>query len=102
MGMSTQVILRVISSIPAGKVMSYGQVAKAAGITNGARQVVRALHSQSRSHDLPWWRVIRSDGRIGLPEDAGGAMQRSMLEAEGIEFDPSGRVKLAIYAYKDL
>lgn len=49
--------------------MSYRDVAHLAGLSNGARQVSSfALHVQK--YGLPWWRVVRSDRTIGLPEPA--------------------------------
>lgn len=100
MNQSTIAIVELIASIPSGKVMSYGRVAAAAGIPNGARLVVRVLNSMSRAEDLPWWRVLRSDGSIGLSEDGGGALQRAMLEAEGVVFGPSGKTDLARFGHQ--
>ena len=99
MNSSTQAILDHIGAIPPGRVMGYARVAEAAGIAHGARLVVRILHTQSEARDLPWWRVVRSDGKIGLPEDSGGAMQRSMLEAEGVVFDASGKIDLKRFGH---
>jgi len=79
-------IIEIIRSIPFGRVMSYGQIAAAAGIPHGARAVVRLLHASSGKYDLPWWRVVRSDGRIALPELSGGYQQRDLLEQEGVIF----------------
>lgn len=79
-------IIKVIKGIPYGKVMSYKEVTRRAGIPNGARYVARILHSSSEKHQLPWHRVIRRDGRIALPPERGGALQKSMLQAEGVIF----------------
>ncbi len=79
-------IIAVILSIPKGQVMSYGQVALLAGLPNGARTVARILHSSSRKHNLPWWRLVRSNGEIALPMDAGGALQKELLSKEGVVF----------------
>lgn len=91
---TTDLIVEVIQSIPAGKVLSYGGVARLAGIPNGARMVVRVLHSSSGKHDLPWWRVIRSDGSIAITADCGGDEQRERLLGEGVAFLPDGRVDM--------
>ena len=56
----TERVINIIKSIPIGKVMSYGQIAKVAGSPRGARQVVRILHSMSEKHKLPWHRVINA------------------------------------------
>lgn len=74
--------------------MSYGAVASAAGVSNGARSVVRVLHSMSRTEGLPWHRVIRSDGKIALPRGGGFELQKALLEAEGIIVSEDGRVRI--------
>ncbi len=52
-------VLQVVSLIPPGRVMSYGDVAEYLG-AGGPRQVGRAM---SRSAgDVPWWRVLHADG----------------------------------------
>jgi len=76
-------VVRAIADIPAGAVLSYGEVACLAGSPRAARQVVRTLNTQSKAHNLPWHRVVGKGLEIRLPEDSGGALQRSLLEAEG-------------------
>lgn len=97
MSPETERVLAVLSALPKGRVASYGQVAAAAGIPNGARLVARVLHSMSRTHGLPWHRVIRSDGTIALREGEGFELQRTLLEAEGVAVDGRGRVDLSRY-----
>lgn len=92
---STAEIIAAIRAIPPGKVASYAQVARLAGLPNGARQVARVLHSCSGKHDLPWWRVLRSSGGIALPDEAGGSEQRALLLAEGVVFRSDRMVDLA-------
>ena len=92
-------IIEIIKSIPEGKVSSYRDVALAAGLPNGARQTVRVLHSLSKKHDLPWHRVIRSNGTIALREGEGRELQITLLNAEGVELAPSGRVDMSCYGY---
>ncbi len=79
----TEDVLEIIKMIPAGKVMTYGQIAAYAGNPRGARQVSRILHSMSLAHKLPWHRVINSKGSISLTGEA-GFIQGSMLSDEGI------------------
>lgn len=79
----TSRVVRVVSEIPEGSVLSYGEVAELAGNPRAARQVVRTLNTQSRSHGLPWHRVLGKGSVIRLPEESGGALQRSLLEKEG-------------------
>jgi methylated-DNA-protein-cysteine methyltransferase-like protein len=79
----TERVIAVISNIPFGKVMTYGQIAAYAGNPRGARQVSRILHSLSEKYDLPWHRVINSKGGISLTGE-GGFMQGELLSREGI------------------
>lgn len=76
-------VLDIIKNIPFGKVMTYGQIAAYAGSPRGARQVSRILHSMSEKHNLPWHRVINSQGSISLTGEP-GFIQGEMLSQEGI------------------
>ena len=92
MTLSTIRIIEVIKAIPKGKVSSYKDVALAAGLPNGARQTVRVLHSLSEKYDLPWHRVIRSNGTIALREGEGRELQIELLRSEGVVVSADGRV----------
>jgi methylated-DNA-protein-cysteine methyltransferase-like protein len=92
----TERIVQAIKAIPAGRVSTYRDLARAAGLINGARQVVRVLHSLSRSRGLPWHRVIRADGSIAL-RGADRELQIGLLRAEGVEVTGSGQVDLVRY-----
>lgn len=96
---SSQRIIEVLRGIPRGRVSSYGAVAAPAGLRNGARQVARLLHSSSGKEDLPWFRVVRSDGSIALGEGCGLEEQAARLESEGVEVGSGGRVDLARYGW---
>jgi methylated-DNA-protein-cysteine methyltransferase related protein len=97
---STTRIITVLKSIPVGKVASYGLVASLAGLSNGARQVVRVLHSSSEKECLPWHRLVRKDGRIALPPGEGFELQRGLLEAEGVEVSREGRIDLERFGWQ--
>jgi len=85
-------ILRVIRAIPAGQVAGYGEVAARAGLPGRARLVARVLGG-NEDPDLPWHRVLRSDGRIAMPEGSRGWREQSQrLRAEGVQVE-RGRVK---------
>jgi methylated-DNA-protein-cysteine methyltransferase-like protein len=92
---STERIKAALRAIPPGRVSTYGAVAGAAGLVNGARQVVRTLHSSAGAEALPWHRVLRKDGSIALPEGAGFELQKALLESEGVEVDRDGVVDLS-------
>jgi methylated-DNA-protein-cysteine methyltransferase-like protein len=87
-------IYAVVAAIPLGKVATYGDVAELAGKPFGHRVVARAMRTCPKG--LPWQRVVgRHDARrahisIGDPEHA--ALQRKLLETEGVLFDDSGLI----------
>ena len=87
-------IVKAIKAIPIGKVSSYRDLALAAGIPNGARQTARVLHSLSEKFDLPWHRVIRSNGTIALREGEGRELQINLLRSEGVEVSAAGSVDM--------
>lgn len=95
----TQKVVGIIKSIPPGKVMTYGQIAKAAGSPRAARQVVRILHSMSKKHELPWHRVINSKGQIGLSEEEYFYEQKRRLELEGVAFGLGDLIDLEHYQF---
>jgi methylated-DNA-protein-cysteine methyltransferase-like protein len=92
-------IWRVVATIPAGRVCTYGEVARLAGLPRGARQVGRALGLAPGSLGLPWHRVIAAGGRIALPKgSAGHRTQVRRLRAEGVRVE-NGRVRLADFGW---
>jgi methylated-DNA-protein-cysteine methyltransferase-like protein len=93
-------IYAVVRRIPRGRVATYGQVARLAGLSNAARQVGYALHALAGTTAVPWHRVINSAGRISLPPGSGGLEQRFRLLAEGIMVGESGRVSLSRYQWR--
>ena len=81
---NAKAILAVIRRIPVGEVRGYGEVAREAGLPRGARLVARVL-SENTDPQLPWHRVLRSDGRIAMPPDSPGFVeQAARLRAEGV------------------
>jgi methylated-DNA-protein-cysteine methyltransferase related protein len=92
-------IIEALKKIPRGRVSSYGAIAALAGLANGARQVVRILHSSSEKEGLPWHRLLRKDGSIALPPGEGFELQRALLEREGVEVSREGRVDLSRFGW---
>ena len=80
----TKQVIDIIRSIPKGKVMTYGQIAGIAGSPQGARQVVRILHSMSEKHCLPWHRIINAKGQIAIKEEQSKNEQIILLRSEGV------------------
>ena len=78
-------ILQVIALIPYGKVASYGQIARMAGLPKHARLVGYLLKHLDSAADIPWHRVINSQGKISLSKlnESGENIQRLKLVAEG-------------------
>jgi methylated-DNA-protein-cysteine methyltransferase-like protein len=95
---STRLIIEAIRAVPPGRVSCYRDIARAAGLPNGARQVVRVLHSMAEKYDLPWHRIVRVDGMIALESSQGGALQAQMLRSEGIEVSKNGKVDMRRYS----
>ena len=89
-----QQVYQVLSSIPFGKVTSYGAVARLSGLGQGARFVGYVLRSLPKGSTLPWHRVLNSQGKISLPEDSPSFIKQiTLLQEEGI-LVKSGKVDL--------
>ena len=97
---ATERIVRAIRAVPKGRVSCYRDIALAAGIPNGARQVVRVLHAMSEKYKLPWHRIIRADGSIALEKFSGGDLQAQLLCSEGIAFSKKGLINLELFGYR--
>ena len=95
----TERVIRIIQSIPSGKVMTYGQIAALAGNTRGARQVVRILHSMSQKFELPWHRIVNAKGEVAINNAEGAFTQKDRLLSEGIILTHSGKVDLVVYRH---
>lgn len=91
----------VIQAVPAGRVVTYGQVAELAGMPRGHRQVARALRFCGPG--LPWQRVVGKLNprwaKVSIGDPDGAAEQRALLEAEGVEFDESGKISLRRFGW---
>src|SRR5262245_39065038 len=82
-------IYAVVRTIPRGRVATYGEVGGLAGFGAGHRVAARAMRSCPES--LPWHRVIgKKDarrGQINIEDPEHAALQRALLESEGVSFD---------------
>jgi|GEM_PF-665058 len=91
---------RVVRRIPAGRVCTYGAVAAMAGHPRAARHVGHALSAlkETDHRGVPWHRVLGSRPRrraaISIKDPVGAAIQRKLLEAEGVAFDDKGNISL--------
>jgi methylated-DNA-protein-cysteine methyltransferase-like protein len=97
-------IYAAVRHIPRGKVATYGQVALWAGLPGHARLAGYALYNlpEGQLTSVPWQRVVNAQGRISYSEARGGHdhLQRELLEKEGIEFSPAGRIDLARFGWQ--
>ena len=96
-------IYAVIRKIPKGHVATYGQVAELAGLPGGARVAGASLKTSKPGDRLPWQRVIgkagRTRGRIAIHDPVGAAVQRGLLEQEGVTIGDTGLIKLDVYGW---
>lgn len=97
---------RVVRLIPPGRVTTYGAVAAFGGHPRAARHVgyaMAALKEGGKNADVPWQRVLgaapRGKARVTIKDPVGGAVQRAILEAEGVAFDALGRIDLAAFGW---
>jgi len=91
-------VWEIVRQVPPGKVSTYGQIAKMipppegvemkSYLSLGPRWVGAAM--AKCPDDVPWQRVINSQGRISLRP--GGEDQRRLLEEETVLFNPGGKV----------
>lgn len=90
----------VLSKIPSGRLVTYGQLAKMAGYPGAARAVGALLKQLPEGTQLPWHRVVAAGGRLSLPVNtASGDEQRRRLSAEGVLISQD-RVKLTHYQWQ--
>lgn len=87
-------------TIPAGFVMSYGQIARRLGHPKAARAVGGAMHAAPG--DVPCQRVVRSDGGLSDAfQPLGRESHRVRLMMEGVKTGENGRVDLKRYGWKE-
>ena len=79
-------VRKVVEAIPRGKVLTYKQVAQAAGNEKAARAVAN-LMAKNYDLEIPCHRVIRSDGTLGGYNRGGIDKKRAILKNEGYNFD---------------
>jgi O-6-methylguanine DNA methyltransferase len=82
-GNFTKKVLKIVSKIPKGKVMTYGEVAKDAGNSHAVRAVGSVMRKNYDSN-IPCHRVIRSDGKAGNYNRGGPKAKLALLQKEGV------------------
>lgn len=93
-------IWQVVHAIPVGKVCTYGEVARRAGLPGYARYVGTTLSKLPEGSALPWFRVLNSQGKVSFPVGS-DAYRRQVkhLTAEGIDVH-EGKVDLKRYFWQ--
>lgn len=94
-----QKVYEIVRAIPAGKVMTYGQIAEILGESYTPRTVGFVMHAADTEND-PWQRVINSQGacstgKMTMPVN----LQQKILEDEGVVFNEKGRCDLKVYGW---
>ena len=101
-------VYALVRAIPAGRVMTYGQIA-ALIFPPGQMDADQYRRLSPRwvgsamadcPDDVPWQRVINSQGKVSPRPGYGPLVQRSLLEQEGVPFDERERVDLSQYGWK--
>jgi len=97
-------IYAIVQQIPYGQVATYGQIAELANLPGRARLVGYALFRVAPEMDIPWHRVVNAKGEISESPVRYGSdhLQRSLLEAEDIQFSLEGRINLRTYRWQRL
>jgi methylated-DNA-protein-cysteine methyltransferase-like protein len=96
-------ICAVVRRIPKGWVATYGQVATMAGLPRRARLVGHVLQQLDPATDIPWHRVVNAKGAVSYSpsRNGGDALQRRLLEKEGVEFGDRDRFNLERFRWPE-
>ena len=86
-------VLAIVSKIPTGKVLTYGQVASYAGNPKASR-AVGTIMAKNQDKTIPCHRVVKSDGSTGMYNGLHGKSKEAILKKEGVQFSKTGKVIL--------
>jgi len=91
-----------VAGIPRGRVATYGQIARLAGLPGQARMVGWALGALPEGTRIPWHRVVNAEGRISTRSSDSGheSLQEILLRKEGVRFSPSGAISLPEFEWR--
>ena len=91
----------MVRCIPHGKVATYGQIAAMLGYPRKSRHVGHALGRLPNRNDVPWYRVINSQGKLSVDEGSSSwFVQHALLREEGVVFRASGRISLREFQWQ--
>nr|WP_194298691.1 MGMT family protein [Acetobacter fallax] len=93
---AAEAIRAAVACIPAGWVATYGQIAAMAGLPGRARLVGHVLRNTDPMAKIPWHRIVNAKGEVSCASSRQGqdAVQRRLLEQEGVVFDDKNRISL--------
>lgn len=95
-----QKVYALVSQVPEGRVVTYGQIAAVLGNRRQARTVGWAM--RVCPDHVPWHRVVSSNGRLSTrPLHGGFHPQRVLLEDEGVVFDENDCIDLDRFGWDD-
>jgi len=96
-----EIIYAVVKEIPSGSIATYGQIAAIVSPGLPARIVGYALHGLPEEADVPWHRVINSQGKISyaVTRHEHDSLQQKILEQEDIQFSSEGKIDLEKYRW---
>lgn len=77
---------RIVAGIPAGRLMTYGQIAALSGSPQAARIVGGIAHYGNPA--LPWQRVVNKHGGLASGYPGGRSAHAEALQAEGVLVSP--------------
>jgi methylated-DNA-protein-cysteine methyltransferase-like protein len=81
-------IIKLIQTIPQGKIMSYGEVGGMVDVNPRIVGFILSGFNEEETKNYPWHRVVNRDGFISSSKlGSRGQLQESMLKAEGVEVE---------------
>ena len=96
--MSWDPVYRFVKQIPRGRVITYGDLARALRLPGGARTAGRAMAASPSGKGIPWHRVIGAGGKLLIREPY-ASLQRKLLESEQVTMTER-RVNMKLHHWK--
>ena len=92
-------IWKTVCKVPSGKVSSYGFIADLAGLPGRARLVGKILQYAPDKMNVPWHRILKSNGQLAFAAGSKSAeLQKGLLQEEGVVV-LNNRVKLKAFGW---
>jgi methylated-DNA-protein-cysteine methyltransferase-like protein len=91
-------VYRLVKSVPRGRVITYGDIARLARLRGGAREAGHAMAASPNGAGIPWHRVVGAGGKLLIREPM-AAKQLRLLQVEGAIFN-GHRIDLSACGWK--